>query len=81
MMVQRRMHDLMSQGASQGRRVERFNKVRVVVERHSVGGHRLNGPALAIFQSKEERAEEEVVEHQCGARLLNTARGGVSIVI
>src|SRR6201998_4746526 len=75
MIVQRRMHDLMSQRSSQCRRIERFNEVRVVVEQHAVGGHRLNRPALPIFQSKEERAKEWVVQHQRSAGLLNTARG------
>ena len=54
MMVQRRMHDLMSQCSGQGRRIECFNEVRVVVKRHAVGGHRLNEPALESFQAKQE---------------------------
>lgn len=40
-----------------------------LLERHAAGRHCLNGPALAISQSKEERAEEGVVEHRSGARL------------
>ena len=74
MMVQRRMHDLMSQRSRQGRSVERFNELRIVVERHSVGRHGFNGPTLQVFQSKQKRAEEGMVEHQSGARLLNAAR-------
>src|SRR5258707_9161480 len=74
MMVERRMHDFMGQCSGQGRRIERFNEVGVVVERHTIGRHGLNGPALAIFQSKQERAEEGMVEHQSGARFLNPTR-------
>ena len=72
MMVQGRVHDLVSQGSGQSRRVQGFNKIRVVEERHAIRGHRLNRPALAPFQSEQERAEERMVQDERGARLLNT---------
>jgi hypothetical protein len=72
MMVQGRVHDLVSQGSGQSRRVQGFNKIRVVEERHSIGGHRLNRPALAPLQPEQERAEEGMVQDERRARLLNT---------
>ena len=75
MMVKRRVHDLVSQGSGQSRRVQGFNKIRVVEERHSICGHRLNRPALAPLQAEQKRAEEGMVQDQRGARLLN-AKGG-----
>ena len=72
MMVQGRVHDLVSQGSGQSRRVQGFNKIRVVEERHSIRGHRLNRPALAPLQPEQKRAEEGMVQDERGARLLNT---------
>ena len=72
MMVKGRVHDLVSQGSGQSRRVQGFNKIRVVEKRHSIGGHRLNRPALAPLQAEQERAEEGMVQDERGARLLNT---------
>ena len=62
MMVERRVHDLVSQRSGQSRRVQGFNKLRVVVKRHSIGRHGFNRPGLAPLQSKQERAEERMVE-------------------
>ena len=71
MMMKGRVHDLVSQGPGQGRRVQGLNKIRVVEERHSIGGHRWNRPALAPLQPEEERAEKGMVQDERGASLLN----------
>jgi hypothetical protein len=41
-MVQGRVHDFVRQSPGQCRRVQRFNKIRVVEERHTIGRHRWN---------------------------------------
>jgi hypothetical protein len=64
MMVQGWVHDLVSQGPGQCRGVQRFNKVRVIEERHAICGHRWNRPALAPLQPEQERAEEWMVEDE-----------------
>ena len=64
MMVKGRVHDLVSQGSGQSRRIQGLNKIRVVEERHSIGGHRWNRPALASLQAEQERAEEGMVQDE-----------------
>jgi hypothetical protein len=54
MMVQGWVHDFMRQGPGQCRRVQRFNKLGIIEERHTIGGHRLNRLALAPLQPEQE---------------------------
>ena len=68
MMMKSRVHDLVSKRSGQCCRVQGFNKVRVVEERHSIRGHRLNRPALAPLQPEQEPAEEGFVHDERGAR-------------
>jgi hypothetical protein len=49
LMVDRGVHDLVSQGSGHSRRVQGFNKIRVEEEPHTIRGDRLNRPALAAF--------------------------------
>ena len=71
MMVKGRVHDLVSQGSGQSRRVQGFDKIRVVEKRYSICGHRLNRPALTPLQPEQERAEEWMVQDERSACLLN----------
>ena len=73
-MVLRRVHNFARQGPGQCRRVQSFNKVRVVVERHTIGGHRWNRPALVPLQAEQERAKEGMVQDERGTGLLNPQR-------
>ena len=72
MMVKGRVHDFVSQCPGQRRRVQGFNKIRVIEKRHSICGHRLNRPGLAPLQPEQERAEEWMVQDERRACLLNT---------
>ena len=64
MMVKGRVHDLVSQCPGQRRRVQGFNKIRVIEKRHSICGHRLNRPGLAPLQPEQERAEKGMVQDE-----------------
>jgi hypothetical protein len=73
-MLQRRVHDLMSQSPGNFGCAQGLHEQRIEVQGNAVGRHGGDRAASLRAQSKQQRSEERMIQQQRGPRLLDANR-------